>query len=256
MEPPLSVEFLMDSDCVETNEDGDISTVVLRNKGKGVDPREYGSALYNPKSLMVPAGTTSPGRSDVIELVGVHRDKGITSDPQETSDSMPLPSHIALDDEDKMSWLYQLILLESFKPKPDNPTAVLISAHFKWDKRNNAGPVERENGMAKNELGPSLIYFHDDREIASFWQLGMYASCPSCIDFHYPKGMSSQTEGTTLDDPTIPQRRWFPKISPYRFTVFLTPLAIGMVKAVKSQEGSATTPITLEWINGIVISLL
>jgi len=50
--------------------------------------------------------------------------------------------------------------------------------------------------------------------------------------------------------------RWFPKISPYRFTVFLTPLAIGIVKAVLSHKGSVTTPITLEWINGVVIFLL
>jgi len=43
-EPALGVEVLMDSDCLETHEDGDFSTVVLVDKGKGVDPREYGGA--------------------------------------------------------------------------------------------------------------------------------------------------------------------------------------------------------------------
>ena len=46
-------------------------------------------------------------------------------------------------------------------------------------------------------------------------------------------------------DPTLPQRRWHPKISPYRFTVFLTPLAIGTVKAVLSLTESVTTLITI-----------
>ena len=46
-------------------------------------------------------------------------------------------------------------------------------------------------------------------------------------------------------DPTLPQRRWHPKISPYRFTVFLTPLAIGTFKAVLSLTESVTTLITI-----------
>jgi hypothetical protein len=49
-------------------------------------------------------------------------------------------------------------------------------------------------------------------------------------------------------DPTLPQRRWFPKISPYRLTVFLTPLAIGTAKAVLRSAGSITTPNTVECI--------
>ena len=46
-------------------------------------------------------------------------------------------------------------------------------------------------------------------------------------------------------DPTLPHRRWHPKISPYRFTVFLTPLAIGTVNAVLSLTESITTLITI-----------
>jgi hypothetical protein len=57
-------------------------------------------------------------------------------------------------------------------------------------------------------------------------------------------------------DPTLPQPSWHPKISPYRFMVFSIPLVIGTVKAVLSQKGSVTTPITLEWISGVVISLV
>jgi len=57
-------------------------------------------------------------------------------------------------------------------------------------------------------------------------------------------------------DPTLPRPRWYPKISPYRFIVFSTPLAIGTTKAVLSYKGGVTTPITLEWISGVVILLV
>ena len=48
--------------------------------------------------------------------------------------------------------------------------------------------------------------------------------------------------------PGVPQRQWFPKISPYRFTVFLTPLTIGTAEVVLSLTGSVVTLITLERI--------
>jgi len=83
-EPALAVEILIDNDCLE---DGDLGTVVLANKGKGVDPREYGGALYDPNSMIPPAGTTSTGGSDSIELVGIHRDKGKNVDPEERGQS-------------------------------------------------------------------------------------------------------------------------------------------------------------------------
>jgi hypothetical protein len=57
-------------------------------------------------------------------------------------------------------------------------------------------------------------------------------------------------------DPTLPRLLWHPKISPYRFMVLSIPLAIGTVKAVFSHEGSLTTPITLEWISGVMIILV
>jgi hypothetical protein len=82
-EPAPAIEILMDSDCLRTHEDGDLTTVVLADKGKGIDPQKYGSALYNPNSMIVPAGTTSTGGSDSIELVGVHQDKGQNVDPEE-----------------------------------------------------------------------------------------------------------------------------------------------------------------------------
>ena len=63
-EPALGVEVLMDSDCLKTHEDGDLSTVVLVDKGKGLDPREYGGALYDPKPIIVLADTTSASGSD------------------------------------------------------------------------------------------------------------------------------------------------------------------------------------------------
>ena len=57
-------------------------------------------------------------------------------------------------------------------------------------------------------------------------------------------------------DPTLTQPRWHPNISPYRFISFLTPLVIGTVKAVLSLKGSVTTPITLEWVSGLVVFLV
>jgi hypothetical protein len=119
-EPVLAVEILMDSDCLE---DGDPTTVVFADKGKGVDPQEYGAALYDRNTMIFPAGTTSTGGSYSIELVGVYRDKGKNVDPEERWNGMakyyePGPSRIDFDDHllaqffpDKVS------LLQSFELK-------------------------------------------------------------------------------------------------------------------------------------------
>jgi hypothetical protein len=192
-EPSLAVENLMDSGWLEAKEDEDFSTVISANKGKGVDPREYGGALYDPISTIVPADTTSTRWSDSIELV-VHRDKGKNIDPEERGDAMakyksgykPGPSRIDFRDHGAMSFQKQGIFLESF---------------------------ERTGIMDIND------------ELQAYDNL--------------MNGLS-----------------WHPKISPYRFIMFLIPLAIGTVKAVLSQKGSVTTPITLEWILGIVIFLM
>ena len=117
-EPALAVENWMDSDCFETHEDGDIITVALANKGKGVDPREYGGALYDPDSMIVLAGTTSTGGSDSIELVDVQRDKGENVDPEESRNGMaeyyePGPGLIAFYDHGAMSFQKQVPLLQS-----------------------------------------------------------------------------------------------------------------------------------------------
>jgi len=191
-EPALAIESLMDNDrdCLETHEDGDLTTVVLADKGKCVDPREYGGALYDPNSMIILAGATSSstGGSDTIELV-VHQNKG-----------------------------------------------------------KNVNPEERGNGMAKYEPGPSRIDFHDHGAMSFQKQ-----SIP--LQSFGPKKTTDLNGGLPYD-PTLPRLSWFPKISPYRFIVCSIPLAIGTVKAVLSQEGSVTTPITLEWISGVVIFLV
>jgi hypothetical protein len=119
-EPAFTVEISMDSDCLETYEDGDLDTVALADKGKGVDPREYGGALYDPNSLIVLADTTSTGGSESIELVGVHRDKGNNVDPEERGNEMakhePGPSRIDFHDHGVMSFPKQSIPLQSFEP--------------------------------------------------------------------------------------------------------------------------------------------
>jgi len=191
-DPALGVGVLMDSDCLKTHEDGDLSTVVLVDlKGKRVDPREYGGALYDPKSMIVPVGTTSAGGSDFIELIGVHRDKGKSTDPE-----------------------------------------------------------ERGNGMAEYKPGPSRIDFQDDKGKGFPDQ----AILIELFKFE-PTKMTDLNDGLPYN-PTLPQPRWHPKISPYRFISFLTPLVIGTVKAVSSLKGSVTTPITLEWIYGLVFFLV
>jgi len=164
-----------------------LTTVVLADKGKGADPREYGDALYGPNSMIVPAGITSTGGSGSIELVGVQRDKGKSVDPEERAWNgrakyEPGPSRI---DHGAMSFQEQVILLQSF------------------------------NRMRTTGLNDGLHY-----------------------------------------DPSLPRLSWHPKISPYRFMVFSIPLSIGTVKAVSSLKGSVTTPITLEWISGVVIFLV
>ena len=79
---------------------------------------------------------------------------------------------------------------------------------------------------------------------------------PFIVKYCHDVTSREPTKTTNLNDglpydPTLPRPRWHPKISPYRFISFLTPLVIGTVKAVLSLKGSVT-PITLEWIFGLV----
>ena len=194
-EPTLNVENLMDSDSFETHED-DLGTVALADKGKDVDPREYGSALYDPKSMIAPVGATSAGGSDSIELVGIHRGKG-----------------------------------------------------------KNVDPEERGNEMAKYEPGPSRIDFHDDDDDNGDL-LDMFFQEQVILLESFEQMKTTDLNDGLHYDPTLPRLSWRPKISPYRFMVFSIPLVIGTVKAVLSYRGSVTTPITLEWICGIVIFLV
>jgi hypothetical protein len=248
----LALPVLMDSDCLETNEDGDLSTVVLANRGKGIDPREYGGALYDPKSMVVPAGITSTGGSDFIELVGVHRDKGKNIDPEGKGNEMakyePGPSRIDFhaNSDEQLEMFLQAILLESFKPTIPTDFVELVGVHR--DKGKNVDPEERGNGMAKYEPDPSRIDFHD-HEAVSLQKQG------TPLQSFEPTKTTDLNNGLPYD-PTLPRPRWYPKISPYRFIVFSIPLAIGTAKAVLSYKGSVTTPITLEWISGVVFLLV
>ena len=117
----LAVVISMDSDFLEIHEDGDLGTVAFVDKRKGADPREYGGALYNPNSMIVPVDTTSTGGSDSIELVGVQLDKGKNVDPEERAwNGMakyyePGPSRIYFHDCGAMSCQEQVLLLQSSK---------------------------------------------------------------------------------------------------------------------------------------------
>ena len=249
----------MDNDCLEAHEDVDLGTVVLADKGKGVDPGEYGHALYDPNSMIAPVGTTSAGGSDTIEVVGTRQDKGKNIDPEErgneTAKYEPGPSRIDFRVDPREDGgalrLYDSNLM--IVPAGTTSTSTGGSDSIKligvnWDKGKNIDPEERGTEMAKYEPGPSQIDFYDHGTI-SFQKQGI------------PLQSFEPTKTTNLNDglphnPTLPRPSWFPKISPYRFMVLSIPLAIGTVKAALSLKGSATTPTTLEWISGIVIYLL
>jgi len=198
-EPITTVEILMDDDCLESHDDRYPSVVVLRDKGKQVDPREYGGAICNPLSTTVLTDTDSTTTSGRIELVGVHGDKGKNVDPREL----------------------------------------------------------RRNRVAKYKPGPSRIDFSDYRlkddslESTDFHKLPMQ-SLPSLE----PAKFTDLTSCRPLDDPGLPRLRWHPKISPYRLIVFSIPVGIGTAKAISSQKGNVTVPITLEWTTGVVVFLV
>ena len=171
------------------------TTVMLADKGKHVNPREYGCASSNPNPMILPVGVNSIGIPGVIEVIGV-----------------PL------------------------------------------GKEKSVTPRKREDGRAKYEPGPSRIDF------------------PDCSPHYDSASNAFQTQDIALQpleptkatdlnqeshyDPTSPRLRWHPKISPYRLMVFSIPLVIGTAKAVSSQKGNVTVPITLEWISGVVVFLV
>jgi hypothetical protein len=97
-------------------------------------------------------------------------------------------------------------------------------------------------------IGPTVTSGQDEEEVGNEEE-GI------SLDSFKPRKTTNPNHGLPYD-PTLPRLPWHPKISPYRFMVFSMPLAIGTVKAVLSQKGSVTTPITLEWISGVVIFLV
>ena len=171
-EPVIAAEMLTDSDHLESHEDIDLSTVIVKSvdKGKGVDPREYGGATCN------------------------------------------LISNIT-------------------------------------DKGKNVDPRERGNRVAEYKPGPSRVDFHDDTS--------PYDWANIAIPMHPLQPLETDvTSHEPPHDPTLSQLRWHPKISPYRLIMLLTPVTFGTAKAIISQNGGVTVPITIEWVSGVVVSLV
>jgi len=289
-EPALAVVILMDTDFLKTHEDGDLGAVVLADKGKGVNPREYGGPLYDPNSMIVPAGTTSTptGGSDSLELVGVHRDKGKNVDPEERGNEMakcePGPSRIDSSATKELALAVEILIDNDCLEDRDLGTVVLANKGKGVDPREYGGALYDPNSMippaGTTSTGGSdsieLVGIHRDKgknvdleERGN--KMAKYEPGPSRIDFHNG-AMSFQQQVILLQlfkrmrtkdlndglhyNPTLPRPSWHPKISPYRFIVFWIPLTIGIVKAVLSLKGSVTIPITLEWISGVVIFLM
>jgi len=82
---------------------------------------------------------------------------------------------------------------------------------------------------------PLILLFYSLSLFIGGWVLSLKATDPNSND------------GLPFD-PILPPYPWFPKISPYRLTVFLTPLVIVTVKAILRLTGSITTSMTIECI--------
>ena len=192
-EPAITTEILTDSDHLESNEDRDLSTVIVKSvdKGKGVDPQEYGGATCIPISNIIPTATNSTEMLDVFELD--HR--------------------------------------------------------FRPDKGKSVDPRERGNRAPEYKPGPSRIDFHD--------YTSRYDWENTAIPMHPLQPLEPVvTSHDPPYDPTVSHLRWHPKISPYRLMVLLTPVTFGTAKAIISQNGGVTAPITIEWVSGVVVSLV
>jgi len=220
--------------------------MMLPDKGKGVDPREYGGAVYesyDPNSMIVPVGTTSTGGSDCLET---HEDGDLTTVMLVDKGKGVDPGEYGGGD------LYD----QSSMTVPRGTTSTggshsvkLVGVHR--DKGKNVHLAERAwNGMAKYDPSPTWIDFYDHRAMSFQKQ-----DIPLQQSFK-PTKMTDLNDDGLPHDPTLPRLSWYPKISPYRFIVFFIPLVICTVKAVLSQKGSDTTPITLEWVYGVVVFLV
>lgn len=117
------------------------------------------------------------------------------------------------------------------------------------DKGKNIDPKERGNEVAKYEPGPSRIDFPEYDSGSVFQKQGIPLQS-------LEPNKTTDLNLEPLYAPTIPRLPWHPKISPYRFIVFSIPLAIGTAKAISSQRGNVTVPITLEWMSGVVVFLV
>jgi hypothetical protein len=134
-----------------------------------------------------------------------------------------------------------------------SPGAIeVVGVHL--DKGTSVSPREREDGVAKHDPGPNRIDFFDYSP--------HYDSESSAVrEQDIPLQSLEPIKATDLNHesryaPTLPRLRWHPKISPYRLIVFSVPLGIGTAKAISSQKGNVTVPITLEWISGVVVFLV
>ena len=59
-----------------------------------------------------------------------------------------------------------------------------------------------------------------------------------------------------MDLSKKPPQRWHPKITPYRLLVLVVGVSFGTTKAILAYKGETIALITVEWIAGVVVSLL
>ncbi|KAF8959328.1 hypothetical protein BDZ97DRAFT_1838436 [Flammula alnicola] len=98
--------------------------------------------------------------------------------------------------------------------------------------------------MAKSG-GPSTLPSSDPEQGSTS------ADAIELVEFEH--GVPFPSSSNTATSPCLP---WHPKITPYRFITFLTPICLGTAKAVAAQRGNTEEPITLEWIAGVVVFLV
>ncbi|KAF9055707.1 hypothetical protein BJ165DRAFT_438389 [Panaeolus papilionaceus] len=71
-----------------------------------------------------------------------------------------------------------------------------------------------------------------------------------------PQPFSSLGYGEPTTAQAIGTNRWYPKLTPFRSVTLIVGIALGVLKAVLTYQGSQFAPVAVEWICGTALFLL
>ena len=128
----------------------------------------------------------------------------------------------------------------------------VIGAHL--NKGKGVALRKGGGGVAKYEPGPSRIDFAHYSPRRYHSESSAFQKQDVSLQPLEPPKATDLNQESHYDSTS--RLRWHPKIPPYRLIFFSIPLAIGTAKAISSQKGKVTVPITLEWISGVVVFLV